>query len=66
MPPASRCVRYAPGRMLFAASYSAGQTLALLVTFLGIGVFVNVLIVYIVVQVMAEHRQNREPPSPAE
>jgi hypothetical protein len=37
-----------------------GFTLALLATFLGIGVLVNVLIVYIVAQVMAEHKQNRE------
>jgi hypothetical protein len=39
---------------------ATGQTLALLVTFIGIGIFVNVLIVYIVFQVMAERRQNRE------
>jgi hypothetical protein len=39
---------------------SFGQTLALLLTFLGIGVLVNVLIVYIVAQVMVERRQNQE------
>jgi flagellar motor component MotA len=39
---------------------SLGQTIALLATFLGIGVIANVLIVYIVAQVMAEHRQNEE------
>jgi len=37
-----------------------GQTLALLITFLGIGVIANVLIVYVVGQVLAERRQNRE------
>jgi hypothetical protein len=37
-----------------------GQTLALLLTFLGIGVIVNVLIVYIVAQVIAERKQNQE------
>ena len=37
-----------------------GQTLALLITFVGIGVIVNVLIVYIVAQVMAEHKKNQE------
>ncbi len=37
-----------------------GQTLALLLTFLGIGVIANVLIVYVVAQVMAERRQNQE------
>jgi hypothetical protein len=39
---------------------SFGQTLALLITFLGIGVIANALIVYIVVQVMAERRANQE------
>jgi hypothetical protein len=41
-------------------SASVGQTLALLATFLGIGVIANLLIVYIVAQVMAEHKQNQE------
>jgi hypothetical protein len=39
---------------------STGQTIALLLTFLGIGVIANVLIVYVVAQVMAERRENRE------
>jgi hypothetical protein len=39
---------------------SFGQTLALLITFLGIGVLANVLIVYIVAQVLAERKQNKE------
>ena len=39
---------------------SFGQTLALLITFGGIGVIVNLLIVYIVAQVAAERRQNEE------
>jgi len=46
--------------MLIGADQAFGQTLALLATFLGIGIIVNVLIVYIVAQVMAERRQNRE------
>ncbi len=37
-----------------------GQTLALLATFLGIGVLVNVLVVYIIAQVLAERRENQE------
>jgi hypothetical protein len=45
--------------MLISAD-ALGQTLALLATFLGIGVVVNVLIVYVVAQVMAEHKQNQE------
>jgi len=43
-----------------AHSNALGQTLALLATFGGIGVIVNVLIVYIVAQVLAERRQNQE------
>jgi hypothetical protein len=39
---------------------SFGQTLALAITFLGIGVLVNGLIVYIVAQVIVERRQNQE------
>jgi hypothetical protein len=42
------------------ATNSLGQTLALLATFLGIGVLVNLLIVYVVAQVMAERKQNQE------
>ncbi len=39
---------------------SLGQTIALLLTFLGIGVIVNVLIIYIVAQVLAERKENQE------
>ena len=39
---------------------SFGQTLALLITFLGFGVIANVLIVYVVAQVIAERKQNQE------
>jgi hypothetical protein len=39
---------------------SFGETLALALTFLGIGVIANVLIAYVVAQVLAERRQNRE------
>ena len=46
--------------MLIAANQSFDQTVALLITFLGIGVLVNVLIIYIVAQVLAERRQNQE------
>jgi hypothetical protein len=45
--------------MLVSAN-ALGYTLALLATFLGIGVVVNVLIVYIAAQVMAERKQNQE------
>jgi hypothetical protein len=39
---------------------SFGETLALLITFIGIGVVANLLIAYTVAQVMAERRQNQE------
>jgi Na+-transporting methylmalonyl-CoA/oxaloacetate decarboxylase gamma subunit len=45
---------------LILADQALGQTLALLVTFLGVGVVANVLIVYAVLQVMGERRQNKE------
>lgn len=46
--------------MLISADQAFGQTLALLATFIGIGILVNVLIIYIVAQVLAERRQNQE------
>jgi hypothetical protein len=48
------------GGFLGQSPSSTGQTIALLLTFLGIGVIVNVLIVYVVAQVMAERRENHE------
>lgn len=38
---------------------SLGQTIALVITFLGIGIIANLLIFYIVGQVLAERRQNQ-------
>jgi hypothetical protein len=46
--------------MLLTASAAVGEDVALLVGFVGIGVIVNVLIFYIVGQVLAERRQNQE------
>jgi hypothetical protein len=46
--------------MLVDANQALGQTLALLATFLGIGVLVNVVIIYIVAQVLSERKQNQE------
>ncbi len=46
--------------MLVSADVALGYTLALLITFLGVGVVANVLIVYIVAQVMAERKENQE------
>ena len=46
--------------MVIGADQALGTTLALLATFLGIGVIVNVLVLYIVGLVIAEHKQNQE------
>jgi hypothetical protein len=46
--------------MLITADAATKQTIALLITFVGIGVVVNVLIVYVVAQVLAERKQNKE------
>jgi phage shock protein PspC (stress-responsive transcriptional regulator) len=46
--------------MLVSADAALDQTLALLATFVGIGILVNVLVVYIIAQVLAERRQNQE------
>jgi hypothetical protein len=46
--------------MVLAASEAFVKTLGLIVTFGGIGVLVNIIIVYIAVQVRGERRQNRE------
>jgi energy-converting hydrogenase Eha subunit E len=56
------------GTMFLAASIlglgespsSFGQTLALLITFLGVGLIANLLIVYAVAQVLAERKENQE------
>jgi hypothetical protein len=45
---------------------AVGQTIALLATFLGIGVIANVLIVYIVGQVLGERKENQERLHPEE
>jgi hypothetical protein len=46
--------------VLLAASQAFSKTVGLIITFGGIGVFVNVLIIMIAVQIRGERRQNRE------
>ena len=48
------------GGFLGQSPSSLGQTIALLLTFLGIGVIANVLIIYVVAQVLGERERNRE------
>ena len=45
---------------MLAFSRALVETFGLLVTFLGIGVVVNVIIVYIAIQVRGEHQENEE------
>jgi hypothetical protein len=46
--------------MAVLATSALGQTLALLATFIGIGILANILILYVIGQVFAEHKQNQE------
>jgi phage shock protein PspC (stress-responsive transcriptional regulator) len=46
--------------MLVLANQASSQTIALLITFVGIGLLVNVLVVYVIAQVLAERRENQE------
>jgi hypothetical protein len=46
--------------MALALSEAATKTVGLVITFGGIGVIVNVIVVFIAIQVRGEHRQNRE------
>ncbi len=46
--------------MILAASEAFAKTFGLACTFLGIGVIVTVIIVYIAVQIRGERAQNRE------
>jgi hypothetical protein len=46
--------------MVLAASAAFSKTFGLIVTFGGIGVIVNIILVYIAVQIRGERRQNRE------
>jgi ABC-type transporter Mla subunit MlaD len=46
--------------MLLAASAAVSKDIGLIATFGGIGVVVNVIVVFIAVQVRGERQQNRE------
>ena len=45
---------------MIATSEATVKTIGLLATFGGIGIIVNVILVYIAVQIRGEHRQNKE------
>jgi hypothetical protein len=46
--------------MILAASEAFSKTVGLIITFGGIGVIVNVIVVLIAIQIRGERRQNRE------
>ncbi len=46
--------------MVIAMSQATGQTIALLITFGGIGVIATLIVAYVVAQVLAEHKENQE------
>jgi hypothetical protein len=46
--------------MILAASQAFAKTFGLIATFGGIGLVVNIIVVYILVQVRGERRQNEE------
>ena len=46
--------------MVVLANAATGQTIALVITFIGIGILVNVLIFYVIAQVLGERKQNQE------
>jgi hypothetical protein len=47
--------------MLFAASAAVSKDIGLLATFIGIGVIVNIIVVFIAVLIRGEYQQNRRP-----
>jgi hypothetical protein len=46
--------------LLLATSPAVTKDIGLLATFLGIGVIVNIIVVYLAIQIRGEHQQNRE------
>ena len=46
--------------MLIAADQAFSKTFGLVVTFVGVGLVVNVIIIYIAIQIRGERRQNEE------
>jgi hypothetical protein len=46
--------------MLLAASPAFSKDVGLIITFIGIGVVVNVIVVYMAIQIRGERQQNQE------
>jgi hypothetical protein len=45
---------------LLAASEAFAKDVGLIITFIGIGIIVNIIVVFILAQVRGEHEQNRQ------
>jgi heme/copper-type cytochrome/quinol oxidase subunit 2 len=58
--------------LLLATDEATSKTIGLLITFVGIGILVNVILVYVAIQIRGERKQNQEylasrkPPGPPE
>jgi hypothetical protein len=46
--------------LLLATDEATSKTIGLLITFVGIGILVNIILVYIAFQIRGERRQNQE------
>jgi hypothetical protein len=46
--------------LLLATDPATSKTIGLLITFIGIGILVNVIVIYIAIQIRGERRQNEE------
>ena len=46
--------------MLLAASEATTKTIGLTATFIGIGIVVNVILIYVAFQIVGERRQNKQ------
>jgi hypothetical protein len=46
--------------LVLAMSEATSKTIGLLITFVGIGILVNIIVVYIAVQIRGERKQNKD------
>lgn len=46
--------------MLLASDPAVSKSIGLLVTFIGIGIIVNIIIIYLLIQVVGERNQNQQ------
>ncbi|HXB15795.1 MAG TPA: hypothetical protein VNV44_08635 [Solirubrobacteraceae bacterium] len=46
--------------LLLATDPATSKTIGLLITFVGIGILVNVILIYVAIQIRGERRQNEE------